>query len=196
MSGAIETLFGLSVPHGKLAECIASLQDGLRSIRETPYHTVLGRDFLHHLDDVAQLIVEFQRGSSLNSSLGAMYFEMNGFTINPGRWYFNGFGYEKGGDIWELTWDTDWLNPWDTETADFTLTGMEPVQSAFADLYCDETQPLGVKLAGEVTEYLVVARFNELIGAAHRVAKDSCPELDGFPILSTAHEWDTLHPSQ
>jgi hypothetical protein len=103
---------------------------------------------------------------------------------------------EKAGTIWDLTWNTDWLTPWDHETEEFTLTGMEEVQMAFRALYRKEKQPLGVKIAGEIAEHLVVARFNELVGAAHRVAEDTCPELVGFPILSTAHEWDILCPSQ
>lgn len=196
MPGVIESLFGLSVPHGKLTECIEALEEGLRSLEETPYHAILGRDFLHHLDDVAQLLASFYRGVTRNSPIGAMYFEMNGFTINPDHWYFNGFAYEKGGDIWDLTWNTDWLNPWDAETEAFTLSGMEPVQQAFKILYSDSIQPLGVRIAGELTEHLIVARFNQLIGAAHRLAKEDNPELDGFPILSTAHEWDMLCPSQ
>ncbi len=196
MSGVVHSMFSLTVPHGKLPECIRSLEDGLRSIKETPYHAVLGRDFLHHLDDAATFIAHFFQAASRNTPVGAMYFEMNGFTINPNRWYFNGFGYEKGGDIWDLTWNTDWLTPWDHETEEFTLTGMEPVQKAFGKLFCDEKQPLGVKMAGEITEHIVVARFNELIGAAHRVAKEPCPQLDGFPVLSTAHDWDRLYPSK
>ncbi len=195
MSGVVESLFGLTVPHGKLRECIRSLEDGLRSIKETPYHAVLGRDFLHHLEDTAQFIADFFRSASRTRPIGAMYFEMNGFAINPDRWYFNGFAYETGGDIWDLTWSTDWLTPWDQSTDEFTLAGMGSVQIAFGKLYCDEKQPLGVKLAGEVAEHLVVARFNELIAAAHRVAKETCPQLDGFPVLSAAHDWDTLCPS-
>jgi hypothetical protein len=70
-----------------------------------------------------------------------MYFEMNGFTINPDRWYFTGFAYEKGGDIWDLTWNTNWLTPWDHQTEEFMLTGMEAVQEGFAKLFCDERQP-------------------------------------------------------
>jgi hypothetical protein len=196
MPGVIQSLFGLSIPQGKLAECITSLRDAMRAMKETPYHSVIDLDFLHHLDDASRLIVDFYRGSSRNSPPGAMYFEMNGFAINPDRWYFNGFAYEQGGDILDLTWNTDWLNPWDAETDEFTLTGMEAVQSAFADLYCDDQQPLNIQLAGEVAEHLVVARFNELICAAHRVAKESCPGLDGFPILSAAHDWGVLCPSQ
>jgi hypothetical protein len=196
MPSVIESLFGLSVPHGKLHQCIRALEDGLRSVRESPYHAILGRDFLHHLDDAVEFIADFFRAASRNSPIGALYFEMNGFTINPECWFFNGFAYEKGGNIWDLTWNTDWLTPWDQETEEFTLTGMEAVQEAFGTLYCDEKQPLGVKIAGEITEHLVVARFDELIGAAHRIAKELCPELCGLPVLSTAHEWDRLYPSQ
>jgi hypothetical protein len=196
MSGVVHSLFSLTVPHGKLHECIRSLEGGLRSVKETNYHAVLGRDFLHHLEDAAKFIADFYRSANRKGPIGAMYFEMNGFTINPDRWYFNGFAYEKGGDIWDLTWNTDWLTPWDRETEQFTLTGMESIQSAFGKLFCDEKQPLGVKLAGEITEHLLVARFNELIGAAHKLAKQMCPQLDGFPILSTAHDWDRLFPSK
>ena len=196
MLGVVNEMFGLTVPHGKLPECIRSLEDGLRSIKDTPYHAILGRDFLHHLEDATTFVADFYRAASQNGPIRAMYFEINGFTINPGRWYFTGFGYEKGGDIWKLTWNTDWLTPWDHETDEFTLAGMEQVQRAFAKLYCDEKQPLGVKLAGEVTEHLVVARFNELIAAAHRLAKEECPQLNGLPVLSTAHEWNTLSPSK
>lgn len=194
--GAVSNLFGLSVPHGKLQECIARLEEGLRAINETPYHAIIGRDYLHHLDEASRFITRFYRTSSKSGPLGAMYFEMNGFSINPDRWYFNGFGYRQGGDIWDLTWDTEWLSPWDTETEDFVLTGMEPVQSAFSKLYCDKGQALSIELAGEIAEHLVVARFNELIGAAHDEAKDICPELEGIPVLSTAHDWDCLFPSQ
>lgn len=195
MSGVVESLFGLRVPHGKLTECITALESGLSSINETPYHSVLGRDFLHHVEDAANMLVAFYRGTSSRGPLKAVYFEMNGFTINPNRWHFSGFGYRKGGDIWDLTWNTEWLSPWDEETSDFTLTGMEPVQDAFKHLFGDEKQPLGTKLAAEVAEHLVVARFNELIVAVHQEAKDWCPDLDGVPVLSTAHDWDTLCPS-
>ena len=196
MTGVVGRMFGLSVPHGKLEECISNLEEGLRAIRTTPYHAVLGCSFLHHLDSAARLIGDFYRASSNQGPIGAIYCEMNGFTINTSRWFFNAFGYKQEENLWDLTWETEWLSSWDAETDDFNLTGMELVQDAFKELYGDRRQPLGVQLAGEVTEYLVVARFNELIGAAHDLAKEQCSELDGFPILSTAHDWDTLYPSQ
>ena len=72
---------------------------------------------------------------------------------------------------------------------------MEELQTAFSKLYCKE-QPLSIELAGELAEHLVVARFNQMIGSAHRIAKEENPDLDGFPILSTAHDWDVPSPSQ
>ena len=191
----VDSLFGLTIPHGKLQECIDSLEDGLKCVKETPYHAVLDCNFLHHVGAVAEFAADFFHRASREGPIRAMYFEMNGFTINTGRWYFNGFGYAKGGKISDLTWRTEWLNPWDYETEEFTLTGMERVQEAFGDLLVDGREPLGIKLAEHITEHLVVARFNELIGAAHKVAKKACPALRGFPIVSTAHDWDTLYPS-
>ena len=195
MSGVIESKFSRSIPNGEIKDCINSLQECLAAINETPYHEVLDLNFLHQVDEVAQFISGFYREATENTSIGAMYFEMNGFAINPDLWFFNGFGFEKGGDIVDLTFETEWLEDWSAETDEFTLTGMENVQAAFSKLYRDETQPLSVELAGEIAQCLVIARFNELINASHKVAKGLCPELDGLPVLSTAHDWDTLCPS-
>ena len=197
MSGVVQSKFRLTVPHGGLHECIAFLEEGMRSLKETPYHAVLGRNYLHHVQAAAAYIAGFFREATRDAPLGAMYFEMNGFAINPDQWYFDGSGYRKGGSVWDLTWNTDWLSPWDVSTRhSFTLSGLEGVQRAFGDLYCDDNQPLGVQLAGEIAEHLVVARFDELIGAAHAAAKAIYPTLAGIPVLSTAHDWDTLYPSQ
>lgn len=185
--------FGLLVPHGKLDKCIARLEEALRAIHKTPYHQVLGRDFLQHTRAAAEYLIEFHRKACSKKKLAALYFEMNGFDINTDRWYFSGFGYRKAGDIWDL----DWLAPWDVETErDFTLEGMESVQEAFASLYLDEGQPLSVLIAGDLAEHLVTARFMHLIAAAHKVAKRRYPGLNGLPILATAHDWDRVHQSK
>jgi hypothetical protein len=122
---------------------------------------------------------------------------MNGFTINPARWYFEGFAYEKGDTLWNLTWETEWLSRWDAHSnSQFTLTGLEPVQEAFENLFGKDKQALGVQLAGEIAEYLVIARFDEVVGAAHAIAKKKCRDLKGVPVLCTAHDWDILYPMQ
>src|SRR5947199_5631488 len=113
MSGIISHSFGSMVPHGQLAKCIAYLEDGLRSIEASPYNTILGRDYLHHTQNAAHYIIDFHRETTKKFPVKALYFEMNGFTINPDRWYFDGFAYRTGGDIWDLTWDAEWLSGFD-----------------------------------------------------------------------------------
>lgn len=196
MSGVIDSLFGITVPHGRLLECIAGLEEALGALRETPYHAILGKDFLHLSEAAAGYIADVYRRASLESNVKAMYCEMNGFEINPDLWYFNGFTYDIEGDLWDLTFDPDWLADWNYAEEDgFVLTGLEQVQDAFARLYCDASQPLSVRLAGELAEHLVIARFNELIGAAHGEAKIISPDLETIPIFSTAHDWDMIYPS-
>ena len=194
MSGVVSTQFGLMVPHGKLAKCIAFLEDGLRTLKRTPYHQVLRKDFLRQTDELAKWLIDFhQKAAAAKFKLSAVYLEMNGFTINPKQWHCNLFGYKKAGDIWEL----DWLSEWDAEHKEcFVLRGMEPVQKAFADLFPDEKQPLGVKLAEEVAEHLVTARFMELVAAAHKAAKRRYAGVKGLPVLATAHDWDTVHQTE
>jgi len=194
MYGTVATFFGLMVPHGKLAACIDQLEEAMQALRRTPYHEVLGRSFLHQTNSAAEYITEFHRKASKKINVAAMYFEINGFTINPDRWYFDGFAYRAAGDIWEL----EWLAHWDADTGNsqFTLTGMESVQEAFQNCYCDEDQPLSVKMAAELTDHLVNARYMELIATAHAAAKQKSRALDGLPVLATAHDWDTAHRTE
>jgi hypothetical protein len=179
------------VPHGKLEQCIAYLEEGLRSLKSTPYHDVLGKTFLHQREELAQWLADFARkANAAKVGLKALYLEMNGFTINPDEWHCNLFGYKTAGDIWDL----DWLSSWDAENRGrFVLTGMEDVQQTYADLFAGKDQPLGVRLAEEVTDHLVTARFMQLVAAAHEVTKAQFAGLDGMPVLATTHDWDTVH---
>ena len=190
MSGVVSEQFGLMIPHGRLEACIASLEDGLRALSPTPYHAVLGRSFLHQLQQAAEYIAGFHRDASGEIKVRALYFEMNGFAINPKRWYCDGFAYANAGDIWDL----EWLADWQAQTQEqLTLTGMEPVQDAFEGVYSDHSQPLAVRLAGELAEHLVTARFMQLFAEAHEVAKHKYRHLEKVPVFSTTHEWDTVH---
>ena len=192
MPSAISSYFNMAST-GALGKCISGLEDALRAIRKTPYHRVLGRDFLHHTRAATEYLIEFHRKASGKKKIAALYFEMNGFAINPDRWFFSGFAYRKAGDIFDL----DWLASWDAETdQEFTLEGMETVQEVFASVYGDDKQPLSVDIAAELAEHLVTARFMELIAAAHKAAKRRHPGLKGLPVLATAHDWDDVHQSE
>jgi hypothetical protein len=191
MSGVVSTHFGLMVADGELDRCIEFLEDGMRGLEATPYHSVIGRSFLAQVGDLADWIAEFSiKADGAKVGLKALYLEMNGFAINPEEWHCHLFGYKIAGDVWDL----DWLSSWDAENrGHFILRGMEDVQQAFSDLYSAEQQPLGVQLAAELTEHLVTVRFMELVAAAHEVAKSKFPQLAGMPILATVHDWDTVN---
>jgi hypothetical protein len=191
MSGTVHTHFDLMVPHGKLRKCISFLEDGMRSLKRSPYHRVIGKDFLPLANDLGKWIIDFhQKATDANLKPSAFYLEMNGFAINPDGWHCNIFGYKTAGDVWDL----DWLSASDFRREEcFELSGMESVQKAFGELYLDDRLPLGIKLAEEVASHLVTARFMELVAAAHKSAKRRYPSLKGFPVLATAHDWDTVH---
>ncbi len=194
MPSPVSSAFAMMVPHGKLLPCIEFLEGGLRTLKRTPYHRVLGKTFLHQTLDMAAWIIEFhQKATSARRKIAAIYLEMNGFSINTSGWHCDMFGYKKAGELWDL----DWLADWDTEPSGrFPLTGMETVQKAFEVLYRDPAQPLGVKMAGDVAGHLVTARFMELVAAAHAVASKRYSKLRGLPILATAHDWDDAHQSE
>jgi hypothetical protein len=194
MSDSISRRFDLMVPHGQLNECIAQLEEGMQALNRTPYHEVLGRKFLHHTDAAADYLIRFHRNASKEIDVAAIYFEMNGFTINPSRWFFDGFAYKTAGELWDL----DWLASWDADAGyeQFTLTGMELVQNAFANCYRKLDPPLSLAVAADFADHLVTARFMELIAAAHEAGKATHPTLAGLLILATAHDWETVHQTR
>ncbi len=181
------------VPHGRLAECIAFLEEGLASVRTTPYHALLGRNFLAQRDDAADFLIRFHRHCAQSTPIEAIYCEMNGFEINTKEWFFDAFGYRKAGDIWEQGWLAEWEYSTDTS---MTLQGMEDMQKTFADLYPGLDSPLSLHLADHIAIHLVCARFMELVAAAHHVAKHKYPPLSDFRVLATAHGWDRLQETK
>lgn len=140
MSGAVSTAFELMVPHRKLKVCIGYLESGLRSLKRTPYHRVLGKHFLGQVDELAAWLIDFhQKATAARLKPAAYYLEMNGFAVNTDGWHCHVFGYKRAGDVWDL----EWLSEWDFEREEpFVLQGMESVREAFATLYLDEKQPL------------------------------------------------------
>jgi hypothetical protein len=56
----------------------------------------------------------FFRREAARYPIGAAYAEMNGFDINPDRWFFDLFAYERhGGPAYY-----DWLPEWRSESYD------------------------------------------------------------------------------
>ena len=175
-----------------IQECINLLEAALRQIPSTPYHAVIGRDLLPLTDSAADYLQRFYDFASANLELKAIYLEMNGFAINPDLWFMDAFGYKTYSGLGDL----DWLAEWDTPDFDsFTITGFEDIQKVYADIYLDQSQPESVQQAGELTEYLVTLRMQELVGAAHRKAAEYSNGLKNIVILSTSHDFDFISES-
>ena len=105
---------------------------------------------------------------------------MNGFFINPDRWFFELFGYEVyGGQID----DYDWLASWDAISEEFTLTGMESLQSIYTAFW---SKPQHRKI-NDIVDLLIVLEFQRLIAQSFK--------LIDLPIhmLATAHEFDFIY---
>lgn len=183
----IASCFQLNVPHGHIARAIKELSEAIRCLAPNAFSGVADLDFLHHTREAAAYLRDFVHAASAQIDLAAVYFEMNGFDINPKRWYFSGFGYVNSGDVWEV----EWLADWQTESDDqFVLTGMEAIQEAFAKH--QGVQPLYIGIAFELSTYLITCRFMELIAAAHALASKQDKRVRRIPVFATAHEHDTV----
>lgn len=119
--------------------------------------------------------------------LKAVYIEMNGFDVNPDRWFFDFFGYDRDvSDSEDLDWLSDWQSP---SFPDVTLRGLEPAQQSF-EIYgrsCSERTPED-RAAWEIAVNLVVLKFALLIREILRSGGIARP----VPVLATAHDFDSV----
>ena len=107
----------------------------MRAIPTTPYHAIIGKSFLHQVGSAAEYIVEFSRAVREDFEPRAIYFELNGFTINTDRWYFEGFAYASAELSFATTIETSWLCDWQkSASTKFVLEGAQDVQHAFETL--------------------------------------------------------------
>lgn len=190
MMGAINSEFGMCMSGNRVADFIASAEGSLRAFRKTPFHAVVGRTFLHQRKKVVDYLDAFLAINIKKKVKGAVYCEMNGFTINTDRWHFDAFGYKRAGEANGLDWD--WLASWDSETEKpFVLTDMETVQAAFRKNYGPD-QPLALQIASELAEYLVAARFIELIESAVTTLRKRNPVSRKMPFFATMHGSDDI----
>lgn len=186
---SIDTCFRLNVLHGRLPLAVEQYREALGRQQTNAFSPLVGLDFLHHTEEAAANLIRFLESASAQREVGALYFEMNGFDINPDRWYCNGYAYDHAGGVR----NTEWLVGWFTaDDEDFVLTGMEPVQAAFA-AHDGDAGPLFVNIARELSIYLVTCRFMELIAAAHQLAGERDSRARNLPVFATAHGFDIAH---
>jgi hypothetical protein len=166
---------------GDLAECDRIFSDALRRLPASPFHIVIDLAFMNPPRDVAAHFDTFLRREQTRFEIAAAYTETNGFDINPNRWFFDLFAYDRYG----VHDDYDWIAYWQSDPfPSMTLTGMEALQKVYASPAFHKPEYDG---ATKICNLVVVSRFQQLI---HRSA-ELITELR-FPLLATAHDFDFI----
>jgi len=174
----------------------------LQKLPDTDFHLILDITLIEQAEEVADWIDEFYQKASKKKKVKALYFEMNEFDINTDMWFIEGFSYSKDGGL-DLE-DMDWLCDYDTDTQTainsvFAIEQLEKLQTAFSEIeekeendeWTDELQE-----ARDWCEQIIIAKFMELMGEAHLIAKRKQYLWATLPVYFTEHEYDFVVKSE
>ena|SRR5262245_10026341 len=166
---------------GDVAGCENAVATRLKELPHSPFHIVLNLSITNSPEEIASHFDGFFNKEKERFRIATAYTEMNGFDINPDRWFFDVFAYEQyGGHN-----DYDWLSDWQSHYyPDMTLTGLEALQEVYAD---DASGAVELNDARSLAGLLVVIKFQDLICRAAPHIR----ELQ-FSLLATAHDYDFI----
>jgi hypothetical protein len=166
---------------GDLAGCESAAEGALRALQRTPFHIAVDLAITNDPGEAARHFDHFFRTESERMSVKAIYTEMNGFDINPNRWYCDLFAYTADGGLE----DFDWLSDWQSEPfEDYTITGLEPLQAVYASkAFRDPAN----NVASYLSSLVVVTKFQRFMQrAAERMTALR------LPLYVTAHDFDYI----
>jgi len=185
------------IAQGQYAKAATLVESTLAEMPLTAFHKVIGRDLLHLTAEVADYLTNFFEQAQKNLTVKAMYFEMNGFSINPGMWYFHCFALSFCGNPDDPD-DTDWLADYEYMLPDtvFQITGYEDLQQACDDYLKSERYRDGVqRKAHDAFEPIVTIRFIELLASVVQYAKEHNFAWNDLPVFGTTHGDNMLYRS-
>jgi hypothetical protein len=167
---------------GKFAEAEAQLTQWLRERPASPFHVIADLDVTTSPVDCANFFDDY---AAREPGLGAIYSELNGFTINTDLWFCDAFGFEEHGG----TDDFNWLGDFKSCGSDdgkgcLVITGLEPLQELYASKLAGtvEKQDFEVLI---LVEALVVVKFQRLLQRSMPLMKRvKCP------LLASAHDFN------
>ena len=166
---------------------VRQLEDYITTDKRGPFASLVGHSFSNSTASMAARLNEFISLCETKLRIEAVYLEMNGFDINPDRWYVDFFGYDRyRRDEDDLDWLSDWQSP---DVPDMTLTGLESVQKDF-DWYHQEQiwKDKSYKALYDTAQNLVMSKFVLLIEETLR----SQDLVKPIPVLATAHDFEVL----
>jgi hypothetical protein len=158
----------------------------MEDCKDKTFNGLITAHFTNPPSQIYGSVSAFHSECSKKFSVKAIYLEMNGFDINPDRWYFDLFGYES---IPPNDDSFDWLSEWQSpDYPTVTLTGLEPIQDLYAHyisnkLYKDKDKAYNEELA----TLLVMAKFCKLI------AESLDNKSLSVPVYATAHDFDIIY---
>ncbi|KAA5547460.1 hypothetical protein [Adhaeribacter rhizoryzae] len=169
---------------------ISIAEEALQNIPTTKFHSILGKSLMHHAVGLANWIGNFHESVSEGLEVKALYFEMNEFDINTDMWYIDGFAFSEDGGLDPE--DMDWLSEVSLETItteEYVIGGYEILQDAFENIEPDTDE---LQDARDWCEQIVIARFMELMRAAHLEAKSQKMNWANLPLYYTEHSYDFI----
>ena len=166
---------------GDIGQCERTVAKRLGELPPSPFHAVLDLSISNPPQEVAAFFDRFCLKEEGRVKMAAAYAEMNGFDINPKRWYFSFFGFEEYGGHATYDWLADWQS---ADKSVITITGLEPLQEVYASAAFDDNMFV---TACDLASLLVVIKFQDMVGRA-------APHMERlrFPLLATAHEYDFI----
>ncbi|KPL77666.1 hypothetical protein ADN00_08725 [Ornatilinea apprima] len=163
----------------------------MENSKDKTFNGLITANFTNTPSEIQNAINKFIYECNKTFELKAIYLEMNGFDINPSRWFFDLFGYEAlPEDDSDLDWLSDWQSP---DFPDVTLKGLESIQELFkqynqekADLNLDKPNQV-LKNNHELATLMVMAKFCKLIDESlHNTHL-------GLHIYATAHDFEIIY---
>lgn len=175
-----------------LDKAIQLAEDELNGLPKTDFHKIIGRDLLSLTNDLNAYVNSFYNSAADDiDHVGAIYCEMNGFTINYDLWFIDLFAFKtfQGLD------DIYWLAEWDFDNGNsMTISGLEDIQEVFQDYMENEKwKDDELKKAFEVCEILIILRLQQLFRQAAIEGKSKNYSWAKTPILVTAHDCDLIY---
>lgn len=177
-----------------MASAIVMAETKLDRLPPTEFHAVIGQSLVGQAHELAIWVDQFYQAISGRMEVEALYFEMNEFDINTDYWYIDCFAFANDGGL-DLN-DMEWLCEFDAssqvETGTvFLIQGYEKLQNAF-ETFDEKPSDNNRKDARDWCEQIIIARYMELIRAAHLAAKDSGMGWANVPIYFTEHAYDFI----
>ena len=163
---------------GDLAACEAMACAALRALSKSPFHIAADLAITNDPAEAARHFDDFYRAESERLDVRAVYTEMNGFDINPDRWYCDLFAYTAEGGLD----DFDWLCDWQSEPfEEYTITGLEQLQAVYASKAFHDPANHD---ASYLSSLVVVAKFQ-------RFMQRAAERMTAFrgPLYVTAHDF-------